>query len=322
MATAPTLAEVRDRLHKFVLPGDDPFNADFLPYLNDVLERIFNSGKWNHMSSVVDFASADGYISLPNRYESVLAVQVYGVPRPTQGRYYEFMQRGWGDLDTECNLGMLVDQGFSPVEVEITDPGILRLQCHSDDVAGVFVNNTIRVFGLDADGTVIHDTSGKLGIEVDMNSTQEDTSYTFSKITGITKPATKYPVTVSVVVSAVVTELAVLEPPVTTSGFHRYKVGTIEADATCPEAIRCLCKLRFTKLVSETDLVYPANMGALKFGLMALSFEDQNDLDQAMKHWGMAYSLLNDEKKEARGGARINVQFSPNGGLAKTRHLR
>jgi hypothetical protein len=149
-----------------------------------------------------------------------------------------------------------------------------------------------------------------------------NTSYTFSKITGITKIATKQPVTVSVVVSGTPTELAALEPSVTTAGFHRYKLGTIAADDAYPEAVRCLCKLRYTKLVSETDLVLPSNMGALKFGLMALAYEDQNDLDQAMKHWNIAYALLNDEKKEARGGAKINVRFSPNGGLPKTYALR
>lgn len=321
MPSPLTLAEVRDRLYKFVLPSDDPLNPDFLPYLNDVRERFFNSGKWNNMTGAVDFPSSTGYIALPHRYESIQAVQIHNIPRPIEGRYYEWMQGGWGNLDTDSGLGFLIDDGMSPVEVDITTAGTLRFAISAADVAAYPTEN-IRVFGLDENGDVIYDTSGNLGINVTMNAVTVNTTHTFSKVTGITKRTTKGAVTVSVVVSSVATELAVLEPSVTTAGFHRYKLGTVTADDAYPDAIRCLCKLRYTKLVSETDLVLPSNMGALKFGLMALAFEDQNDLDQALKHWNIAYALLNDEKKEARGGAKINVRFSPNGGLPKTYALR
>ncbi len=319
MSSALTVAEVRQRLYKWVLPGDDLHNPDFIMSLNDVRERIFNSGKWSKMTGVVDFTSTAGYIALPLRYGSILAAQIHDVPRSIEGRYYEYLGGGPGQLSTDAGLGLLVDDGFSPTEVDITTAGTLRFTLNATDVDAT---KNIRFEGLDENGDVIYDTDGNRGVNITTSGTTVNSTHTVSRVTSLTLPAMKYPVTVSVVVSGTPTEIAVIEPGVTQPEFHRYKVGNIAANDTYPSVVRCLCKLRYTKLVAETDIVLPSNLGALKLALMALGYEDQNDIRTSKIYWADAYALLNDEIKEARGGAKPRVQFSPNAGLPKTRFFR
>ena len=319
MSEPLTLSYARERLFKFVLPGDDMWNPDFLPTLNDARERIINSGKWNKTTIVVDFASSTGKIALPLRCESVLATQIKDIPRSIESRYYEYLGSGPGKLSEDSGIGMLVDDGFSPTEVDIETAGTLRFAINAADVDAT---QNIRFEGLDENGDVIRDTSGNRGVNVTASAATVNSTHTVSKVTSLTFPDFDYPVTVSVVVSGVATEIAVIEPGFTNPEFHRYKVGTIAADEAYPTVIRCLCKLKYTKLVAETDIVLPSNLGALKMALMAIGYEDQNDMKTAKIYWADCYALLNDEMKEARGGATLRVRISPNGGLPKTRFIR
>lgn len=320
MSEPLTLSYARERLYKYVLPGDDLWNPEFLPALNEVRSRIINSGKWLKSSVVVDFASTTGYLALPLRCESILAVQIKDIPRSIEGRYYEYYSGGYGNLATTSGLGMLIDDGFSPTEVDITTAGTLRFALNAADVNAT---ENIRFEGLDENGDVIRDTSGNRGVNITTSAATVNSTHTVSKVTSLTFPdGLKYPVTVSVVNSGTPTELAVIEPGFTHPEFHRYKVGTIEADEAYPTVIRCLCKIKYTKLVAETDIVYPPNLGALKLALMALALEEQNSIKDSKIYWSDVYTMLNDEIKEARGGAKLRVQFSPNSGLPKTRFIR
>lgn len=319
MSEPLTLSYARERLYKYVLPGDDLWNPDFLPSLNEVRSRIIGSGKWLKSSVVVDFASTTGYIALPLRCESILAVQIKDIPRSIEGRYYEYYSGGCGNLATTSGLGLLVDDGFSPTEVDIETAGTLRFSINAADVDAT---KNIRFEGLDENGGVIRDTSGNRGVNIATSAATVNSTHTVSKVTSLTFPDFNYPVTVSVVVSGTATELAVIEPGFTHPEFHRYKVGTIEADEAYPTVIRCLCKIKYTKLVAETDIVYPSNLGALKLALMALALEEQNSIKDSKIYWADVYALLNDEIKEARGGATLRVRFSPNSGLPKTRFIR
>jgi hypothetical protein len=76
-----------------------------------------------------------------------------------------------------------------------------------------------------------------------------------------------------------------------------------------------LCKLKYLPLVLEDEPVVPANIGALKMGILALVYEDANDPASADAYWGRCYSLLNQQLKETRGMARhvFNGSFAAAG---------
>ena len=69
-------------------------------------------------------------------------------------------------------------------------------------------------------------------------------------------------------------------------------------------------------------MLFNSPQGALKLALMALALEEQNSIKDSKIYWSDVYTMLNDEIKEARGGAKLRVQFSPNSGLPKTRFIR
>ena len=318
MASSTTLAVARDKLYKNI--SDDAFSADVKDAINNACQRLIESGKWAGTMGNVDFASVpSGYITLPRHYGTILASRIKDHPVRIEGKYYEYQATGPGKLSTDSGVGFLIDYGFTPLETEITDAGTLRFLIHADDTVGA---RSIRVYGLDANGDVITDTNGVEGVNIEMSATTINSSHVFSKVTNVIKPATKYPVIAQVVVATVPTQIAQWEPLETAPQFRRYKVGEIEADEEHPFVIETLCKRRFIPAEQETDFVIPGNLQALKMSILALKYEDENDLKAANDYWGMAYGILNGEMKEDRGGSKINVQFVFNGGLRKTTSFR
>lgn len=318
MASSTTLAVARDKLYKNI--SDDAFSADVKDAINNACQRLIESGKWAGTMGNVDFASVpSGYITLPRHYGTILASRIKDHPVRIEGKYYEYQATGPGKLSTDSGVGFLMDYGFTPLETEITDAGTLRFLIHADDTVGA---RSIRVYGLDANGDVITDTNGVEGVNIEMSATTINSSHVFSKVTNVIKPATKYPVIAQVVVATVPTQIAQWEPLETAPQFRRYKVGEIEADEEHPFVIETLCKRRFIPAEQETDFVIPGNLQALKMSILALKYEDENDLKAANDYWGMAYGILNGEMKEDRGGSKINVQFVFNGGLRKTTSFR
>lgn len=302
MSSRLTLAEVRASLYTLVRP-DNANDAEFLRRLNLVCERIMLSGKWLGTKGVIDFASsADGFITLPRRYQSVLGYTQNNVPRPSYGMFHEYLEGGPGQLDEATMLtGRLVDMGQFPTMTAITTAGTLRLARGSGSDSA----KTVRIYGLNADGDTIFDAAGDEGVLVTLSSATVDTTETFSVITGIKKEQTVARVTLSVVVAGTPTELSVYEPTETAPLYRRYKIGITE------DPIRCLCKRRNIPLVDETDWVYPGNLGALGLGLQAIRFEIENDVERADMFWARCYGLLNDELRDNRGGQTINIKLMP-----------
>ena len=69
--------------------------------------------------------------------------------------------------------------------------------------------------------------------------------------------------------------------------------------------VKARCRMRFTPLQMEEQFVVPDNSGAIKLGLQAWGYENENDLERASIYWEMANKLLNDDLRAARGGGRV-----------------
>lgn len=71
-----------------------------------------------------------------------------------------------------------------------------------------------------------------------------------------------------------------------------------------------IIKQDYVPLVSEDEEVTPSNVGALKFGLMALLKEDAQDMERAEQFWQKANDLLAKEQDDDIGaGAEGKVQI-------------
>lgn len=306
-----TVAEVRAQLYQVVSPSDAN-DASVLAKLNEVTERIINHGQWSGTKGIVEFDATTGYITLPRRYEALLGCVVNNWPRAVYGRYHEFLPGGPGFIkDLDYEYGLISDQEEVCTEGVQAAAGTIRLTiANASDVGKV-----VRVYGVDANGDTVFDSTGKEGIALTLaNPTVTGSVEMFVK--AVSKAVTVGNVTISSVTDGTATELSVYEPTETDPLYRRYKLGTITARDDETPAVRALCKRRWIKLVNETDLVYPGNLGALKMGLMAVMIEETGgkQLREAESYWTKCWELLNKQIQQKRGMIKPIIPFDPGGG--------
>lgn len=306
-----TVADARALLAEYVCPND-PSSQKFLVYLNQARERIINSGKWKGMTFGVTFDASRGYFTLPRDAEALLGLHACKAVMGIQSRFYEYLQGGPGKLPP-VNEGVVmssaIDMGENFVTmVDIETPGTIRFKTVSGEDAG----SEVVIYGKDADGNDIY-VNGELGETLTLAAPAGSvtSTATFAQLTSVLKPVTKGNVEIYVVNGVTETLLATYQPGETSPQYRRYrfKVCNDETEVTG------LCKLKYFPLVAETEPLVPANIGALKMALMALTYEDSNDPQAADGYWARCYNLLNQQLKENRGSARFvpNIKFMPTG---------
>jgi hypothetical protein len=90
---------------------------------------------------------------------------------------------------------------------------------------------------------------------------------------------------------------------------HQYKL-TFQYAAG--QELTAMLRRRFVYLRDENDYVYPAHLGALKNGLLAVRFEDEGDLERASGYWTRCFDFLNSASAQTRVGSRqvLGGQFN------------
>lgn len=305
MDTQLTLATVRAQLYTEV----DASSANaplFLQRLNEVRERLIYSGKWKGTVMFLNLPSAQGFVTLPRDYLSVLALRYRRVPRMSFTPFFPFSESGPGELDETHNFpGHLVDlgDGFA-TQSDIDTAGTLRVTITgAGDAAKV-----IRLYGLDEDGNEVYDSTGVPGLNITTANPIANTTQQFSQVTGIQAPVMTLPWTLSVVNDGTPTQIGVYQPGERTPSYRRYHTGVTT------DTIYTLCQRRYIPLVNETDWVIPGNMSALRYGLQAMAFEFAGQQEQAEASFAGALRFLNNEARASRGGAtpptNFNTEFS------------
>lgn len=307
MATGLTVAEARAALYPQIDPSN-PATPLFLPALNAVSERIINSGQWKNMYGYVEYLQTTGFFVLPSQWESVIGITYVNNPALIEGQMQEFLTSGPGFFDElQHNLHIVIDQGDICTQVVQTQGGNPQFSIANPADAGKIV----RVYGYyTSTGGKVYDANGVEGIEVTL-AVSPVTMTQDMVISQIVKEVTLGQVTLNVIVSGTPTLLAVYDPPETNPIYRCYKLGTIPARSDNKPVIRCKVKRRFLKMRAETDLVWPDNLGALKFALIAYQMENQGafELQQSEVFWQKCYQVLNQGLKQNRGGIRPLLAF-------------
>jgi hypothetical protein len=310
MTSGITVADARTLLAGYVSP-EDLNSSKFLSYLNQVRERIINSGKWRGTTFKVVFDTTRDYITLPREAEALLGIHISTAPYPIQSGWFEYLQGGPGKLDNPDNasanardFGTLIDMGdnFCTLE-DIATPATIGFSClaAADDNLGL----TVNIQGLGANGLPIYDSQGRLGETLSLDQTIQYTTAVFSRITNVSMPVTFGQK--RIYLSGTPTTLSTYAPSETNPQYRRYRLPATD------KTVIGTCKMRFLPLMGESEPVIPNNIGALKMGLMALNYEDVNDMATAETFWGKCFTLLDDQMREHRGSARYvpNIKFFP-----------
>jgi len=325
-----TLADARQTLWRYA-PGSDgtavPYAsrtaADKLAVdtaINQTLQRFLTMGKWKGDTVRARFRVNNSQITLPSTLECVLGATPIrdtdadedGENVPPYAIYsemHEFLTSGPGNPSTECMYG-LVDLGFSfPTFIDPTGEFYIRVVSTTNESGAP----TILFKGLDASSNMVY-TAGVEGCSLTISATANTavtSSQSFTAIASWQKSAATTGVIRVYSVDTTTgdaTLLVVIPPGKTTSGYHRYRVP----DGDLGDTIECLCKRAYVAAVADNDIIVPNNIGALKLGMMALQYEDKNDMDRARQYMAEAVSLLNSELDQFRGDSVLpSVQFRP-----------
>ena len=318
-----TLTQARQKLYKYVSPTlDAQLVTD---KINSALERIYNSGKWKGLMASISFNNqlngnwfpdeAVQYLTLPRQFQSISGIQfgaagLPAIPRLVFPRWQEYIAGGNGQLSPGTSMQMAVDMGDGyAVHTDPTQPFYIRFESNDPEDTSA----SIKVMGIDSTGDHVFDAAGNSFLNVPVNTTL--TSVTWGKITEIHKPVTQGGINFYAVNPNDTTQKSLIadyEATETIPQYKRYKLGASEFAAR----INCLCKRRYVELVNGPDdetMIVPNNEGALKLTLMALQYEDKNDLERAEEYFNKAIQLLNAELKEDMGDPVITLQMNPLG---------
>lgn len=310
-----TLGKVRSLYAAKFLAHDTSAPA-FANMVNEVAERFHMDSDWKGSTAVFEFSVSEvGSVTLPLFLDSVLQAQFNDSPRPTMHNRYEFLTHGVGQVDaTISGLGVLIDQGNVGIATEFPNtPAVLSVASSAADDG-----KEVRILGLDENGVEIYDDDGVPGELVTLAAPTVATIKQFSNILGIQKPATSFPV----VVSVGSTELADIPPGVTNPVYRRYKVAQ-SSGVGKTDYVRAVCSRQLIPVANEEDYIVPGNLSALKLGLYSIVYEESNDLERAEQYWAKSIELLNKDMEKHRGGAIPLATFSPSGfGIGKTRGMR
>ncbi len=308
MNTRLTVAIARVSLERFASSA-----SLFIPELNQVIERLNNYGIWKDACNNTVFQSVpSGIITLPRRSQSVVGATVYGIPTLTFSQFHAYQELGYAWLDPlQTGSYGLIDMGddyCTQADFATGTSGTLKAVISSaTDAAKV-----IRLYGRDASGNQIYDTTGVEGITLTTANPSASTTQVFSSLTGMQIAATFVGSwRLYSTIAGVDTQLGYYEPGETSPVYRRYKVGVLSGENT----VRCLCKRRFIPVVAESDWVHPGSIGALKLGLQALNQETLDGMDKSDGLWARAIKTLDEELKNVRGSIKVNFPYTDRIGL-------
>ena len=83
------------------------------------------------------------------------------------------------------------------------------------------------------------------------------------------------------------------------TALRKYKILT---DITSSTEVEGLLKKRFKYLTLDSELVFPANIGALKHALLAIVYENEGDIERSTAFWAECYDILQSAKQVSKAG--------------------
>jgi hypothetical protein len=308
-----TLSEATTLLSAYVGAG-----LDFNTRLNLARERLLKKiNASNTKSQIVLQAYPDvnlqGQVTLPRYYQTMLAIarlppaqsQCFGMPLRTRGLWYEFYSGGGG---VSNNQTIAWSRGSVPINATFTTfadwttPQYLRLKFETTEAVGLMIFrgtlNGQRIYcvinGVWAEGCPL----GYSG------STTVTTTQLFDAPPyAVIKPTTIGRVSLYTVdpTSGAEVLVAIYDPTETIPAWKRYKVPVCSKwTSSSPGLYLAVVKNAYYALSSPNDPVFPSNIGALRWGLQALTEEDNQD-ERATSSWNKAVKILADEVEDDTG---------------------
>jgi len=237
--TRRTLAQLRSLLARQAsISGLDAASTRFTELLNLAIEELMMESDFPQTMARVRFNVVRGEFTLPYTLERALEATIDDSPIPMRSPWLEFVEFGTGTLGSDDTCFIMLDRDSIPTARTIPDDGTnyyLRVKSDvNEDVDGT--PPTIILRGYDENDTWIRSTDGAGnridGVEVDIQTTANNTAVYFSRVTEVVKPVTTDIVRLYIWDGATETEIAAYQPQETVPNYKRYLIPSLEDDGS------------------------------------------------------------------------------------------
>lgn len=290
-----------------------------LRYIERALEIVEYKTTWKRFEGTLSICSGcDGYVTLPSFVDTVLAVNVDGVPAHPRNGWYEFHANGQGGRS--CSNSLLWswdDKGFTPVIQDLREWSLVAAVVE-DPVDGDG-SLELRVFGetMDANGNqkkvLTIPTSGPsaegVAVPLRYGAAATDAGLTqWRSISRVIKPVTRGYVKLIGFPGrqgATAVTLGYYGPEETNPAYRRIKVSQANAP------LRVLYRRASFPLVNDTDIIpLPTRQGILDL-VKSIRLRETNNLDVALSYEAKALELLYDIENVEDGPLSFQIQIDP-----------
>lgn len=271
-------------------------NESIISKLSDATEILANKSNFDPLLGMVDIATGDGkYVTLPRLVETVLALNISGIPSFPRDRWAEFHLNGLGsDCRDSCDF-YWDDKGDYPLFRDPTVP--VRLV--ATVTAAADLTKEIWVFGYDRDGRWVYsqDGSGNTveGYKLSVFNgavTVPPSAPLFSRVTAVRKDETSGFVAIYGYAdgSPSGTLLGYYEPFETLPQYRRIRLSK----NAC--WVRVQFRRKVFRLRTETDLIPLHSKVALMLMLKSLQKLDTDRIEEADAYERKAVQYLVEEQ--------------------------
>lgn len=279
--------------------------------INEVQERFINMPSWKGIDGTASFIPYNNQVTLPRELMTIKRAGYAGnegaFKVPIRNQWYQFHLNGpgiWNPNNPRIAFVGFEDMGDGFVTFrQSAAPFMLRI------VTDVAETGDITFYGFDKNGVPVY-TGTAQGVDLTLTLSGGTTTQVFGAggLGRVVKPVTNGRVSLYSVDEDTGDQalIAIYEPGETVPSYRRYQVtGVVDETRT----FKALCKRAYVEAIQPNDLLVPDFLGAYKLGLMALSCESKQDIQQSEYFWGKAVAGLNAQLEEDQGDVGFTVQI-------------
>jgi hypothetical protein len=271
-------------------------------------EQLLNRGNWRGTNRKTAFAVYDNQFTLPRGLVTAKSAMVQGEDSPTyvcsypiRNEWYEFIPGGEGLIvNAPTDVCAFQDRGDGFVTFrDLPSAGTLKIYNSTTESAGSF-----HVRGL-VDGQKLYTGTGASrieGVNIAMPTTASTSTlgaHTFdagASLYSIVKPVTNGVITLyHVADDDTETLIGRFEPGETLPSYRRYYVPRRADDNG---QVVAMCKAKHYDVVSDNDEIFPGNINALEYALLALNYRRKDEGDREDMNFAKALKELDVELEQ------------------------
>lgn len=303
-----TLAQARTHLARLAsVSGLDAASPRFVELLNLATEELMMESDFPQTMARVRFAVTEGEFTLPNTLERAAGIVVDEVPVSMRSPWMEYVEFGTGLLSEDDTNFLALDRDSIPTHTKVPNDGAnykVRVRSAVDeDVDGS--PPIIVVRGYDENGKWVRSTNsgGERidGVELDIQTTNNDSTPFFSSITEVVKPVTKDFVYLYALNGSAETELGRYHDYETVPFYKRYFIPSLKERDGKTYTIQVRAKVAYRPVSDDSDILLISNVNALRSMIMALHSLETGQFDEYSAHKSISLNLMAKEAQHFRG---------------------